>query len=461
MNHTLQPLEQRRLLASVYTLIDLGEAPSNSAASVRSIVNGNYVGNRSVSGREQAYVTSINGKPSSLAALNGANSSASWAINSSGTVVGASYNSGNRAGAVATQWKDGKTTNLGTGEALAVSDNGTVVGIANSRPVRFSNGQSFTLGNLPDGNGDTGKANGVNNSGTIVGSSGGRAFYWSNGRMIDLSFQAGATSGEAFAVSNDGVIVGQINNRAFRANGGFPTALPVREGSNSNVNSVAYDVNDEGVVVGVTSGSNGATLWDNSGGHSLASLVPNLDGWTLDAAVSISNDGRILGYGTVDGDRHAFALVPGALTYNNKRGYLYFTGGEVENDVAIGIKKGRIRLSYNGIFTTYNVNSINRINLTGNRFDDQISVGAGIIGVGIDGGAGNDTLSGADNSDRIVGGDGNDVLNGYGGRDELLGGNGNDTLIGGSSIDVLDGGPGNDKSDFDKRETRRNIESLV
>jgi Ca2+-binding RTX toxin-like protein len=43
----------------------------------------------------------------------------------------------------------------------------------------------------------------------------------------------------------------------------------------------------------------------------------------------------------------------------------------------------------------------------------------------------------------VDGGDGNDVLTGSSGDDVLRGGNGDDVLVGGPGTDVLDGGSGN------------------
>jgi Ca2+-binding RTX toxin-like protein len=58
-----------------------------------------------------------------------------------------------------------------------------------------------------------------------------------------------------------------------------------------------------------------------------------------------------------------------------------------------------------------------------------------LLGDMIDGGAGNDTISGLGGPDLLVGGLGNDVLLGF---------DGNDSLDGGAGRDILDGGLGND-----------------
>jgi hypothetical protein len=64
----------------------------------------------------------------------------------------------------------------------------------------------------------------------------------------------------------------------------------------------------------------------------------------------------------------------------------------------------------------------------------------------INGGLGNDTLSGAgaQNLVDLEGDDGNDVVTGGDSGDVVEGGNGDDTVDGGPGDDVIDGGPGND-----------------
>jgi Ca2+-binding RTX toxin-like protein len=58
-------------------------------------------------------------------------------------------------------------------------------------------------------------------------------------------------------------------------------------------------------------------------------------------------------------------------------------------------------------------------------------------GTTIDGGEGNDSLTGSAARDHLDGGHGNDTLNGAAGGDTLVGGQGNDTLTGGAGHDVF------------------------
>jgi Ca2+-binding RTX toxin-like protein len=89
------------------------------------------------------------------------------------------------------------------------------------------------------------------------------------------------------------------------------------------------------------------------------------------------------------------------------------------------------------------------LNVNGLVGNDKIngSVGlAALIKLGIDGGAGNDTINGGDGAEVLVGGDGDDVIDGNGGGDTGLLGAGNDTFIWdpGDGSDVVEGQDGAD-----------------
>jgi len=66
----------------------------------------------------------------------------------------------------------------------------------------------------------------------------------------------------------------------------------------------------------------------------------------------------------------------------------------------------------------------------------------------VQGGSGNDVLTGDDQANVLAGNAGNDTLSGNGGTDVLQGGDGDDTLDGGAGNDSLDGGAGTDVIDF-------------
>lgn len=79
----------------------------------------------------------------------------------------------------------------------------------------------------------------------------------------------------------------------------------------------------------------------------------------------------------------------------------------------------------------------------------------------LSGRAGDDFISGGAGNDTIGGGSGNDTLYGNIGNDMIQGGGGNDVIWGGAGRDSIDGGAGDNSSDYDRLETRINIQHLL
>ena len=103
-----------------------------------------------------------------------------------------------------------------------------------------------------------------------------------------------------------------------------------------------------------------------------------------------------------------------------------------------------VRLN-NQTLGTFPVNGISLITVDGLAGNDLVSIGPYIgIPAVLNGGPGNDHLSGGAGDDILHGGPGNDKLEGGNGNDVLTGEAGNDHLIGGAGLDMLIGGAGND-----------------
>lgn len=101
------------------------------------------------------------------------------------------------------------------------------------------------------------------------------------------------------------------------------------------------------------------------------------------------------------------------------------------------------------VITTFAISSINSIAVNLNDGDDQFVIDdtfGGVLAVPrtIDGGAGNDMISGGRGADTILGGIGNDTLSGRQGDDSIDGGTGNDFIHAGAGNDTVLGGDGND-----------------
>jgi Ca2+-binding RTX toxin-like protein len=106
--------------------------------------------------------------------------------------------------------------------------------------------------------------------------------------------------------------------------------------------------------------------------------------------------------------------------------------------------KGHVRLTM----------ASNTITVWGNDGDDRVEVGNHFGGsptsspvyvrAVLNGGIGNDTLTGTDFADEMRGGEGNDLLFGQAGDDVMDGGAASDLMYGGEGDDILSGDVGND-----------------
>jgi Ca2+-binding RTX toxin-like protein len=96
----------------------------------------------------------------------------------------------------------------------------------------------------------------------------------------------------------------------------------------------------------------------------------------------------------------------------------------------------------------------------GNDVITAAGLAAGVIGLTIDGGAGNDTITGSQGNDRLIGGDGNDTVIGGRGNDTALLGNGNDTFVWnpGDGSDVVEGQAGTDTLAFNGANVNEKID---
>lgn len=104
------------------------------------------------------------------------------------------------------------------------------------------------------------------------------------------------------------------------------------------------------------------------------------------------------------------------------------------------------------LITITDVNTVGSILIlaNGQNGDDTITAAGAMLGVAnlqIDGGNGNDTLTGSAGSETLRGSAGNDSLSGDDGDDTLVGGDGQDALNGDAGNDLLQGNVGNDTLD--------------
>jgi probable HAF family extracellular repeat protein len=251
---------------------------------------GQVVGySQDANGNLLAFTSSRNQPITSLGTLDGASSSEAFGVNNHGAVVGDSQN-----------------------------------GTQNHRPVLFSKSSVQDLGlggsNEPDA---IETAYAINDAGQIVGrhSAGQNAFHafsLLNGNMTDFS-TLGGTNGEALAINKNGLVVGDSDTAD-----GSPHAFVFDHAQLKDLGtlpgfataSYARGINSSGSIVGESDSADQkrAFLFTKGRLVELDKLAQNLSesGFnSLDVAYDINDQGWIVGYGTtVDHLTAAFVAVP-------------------------------------------------------------------------------------------------------------------------------------------------------
>jgi probable HAF family extracellular repeat protein len=262
---------------------------------------------------------------------------------------------------LAAVWKNSKMSALrnfsggSNGQAYWTNDQGQTVGVAENgiedatcstatpfQDLRFEaalwqpNGEIRQLHPL---RGDTvAFAFGINDEGQIIGASGlcsntavppfangaqaAHAVLWENdGSPRDLGgLVSGGSTNIATSINGRGEVAG-----ASQSSGGALHAflwtkdkgmqdLGTLEGDSLSVAPCCHTVNNRGQIVGFSIpgplGSGRAFLWQNGVMTDLNTLLPKDSPWYLLQALSINDAGQIVGYGTINGDVHAFLATP-------------------------------------------------------------------------------------------------------------------------------------------------------
>jgi uncharacterized delta-60 repeat protein len=138
-------------------------------------------------------------------------------------------------------------------------------------------------------------------------------------------------------------------------------------------------------------------------------------------------DGRIVLAGTTDGDFTVARLLgdpppPRTLVVDG-------TPGDDRISVDAAGDGVNLLITVNGVTTTRPLAGVTGITVNGNAGNDRIIVSNSLkLPATLDGGPGNDHLTGGGGNDMLLGGDGGDTLDGRGGADLFRGGAGTDTV---------------------------------
>lgn len=206
---------------------------------------------------------------------------------------------------------------LGGTNIMSTATNGRVhCGQANlpnrvSRAVKWENGQCVDLGTL---GGPAAYASAINKKGSIVGSSRTSSsnmlmsgFIFSNGKMTALPSPTQNDRSFAYNLNENDDVVGAINggwNAVKWEKAEKPVVLVQSQ-------SQAFDINNNGIVVGTAGNPGYAFVHDGKTLYNLNDITDGLNGVALNVARSINSQGCIAAYGFDNRFvMKAFLLIP-------------------------------------------------------------------------------------------------------------------------------------------------------
>jgi probable HAF family extracellular repeat protein len=264
-----------------------------------------------------------------LGTLHGDSTSSAFGVNDPGEVVGYSQNEQNvahaflwrsKGGMVALPKLPGGTTNF----AVAINAAGVIVGASdfqnsngNQDAVMWTaDGKIHDLGTVEGAQYSQG--NGINSRGRVSGqcSNTSGAFVWT--KKMGIRTLEGLVSGGStvsFGINNIGTVVGNA-----QATDGTHPVLWTANGKIRDLGTLAggfgtaFGSNDLNQIVGYSttaSDDSHAFLWTSKKGiQDLNDLIPTNSGWVLVWGSAINNAGQITGWGTINGENHAYLLTP-------------------------------------------------------------------------------------------------------------------------------------------------------
>jgi Ca2+-binding RTX toxin-like protein len=269
---------------------------------------------------------------------------------------------------------------------------------------------------------------------TIVGSAGNDTNIWNNGDNTD-TFDGGP--GDDLQIVN-GAPAGDLFTVQAAAGGAIANSVLFRRG-----NLVPFDVtlgNTERLQVNGLAGDDSIDASALPAGLIALELV---GGPGADTVVGSAGDDRIIWNPGDGSDTNDGGAGNDRVVVNGSDGSNSFSMGNTA--VAAGFD-----LRFVGPFTI-DIRDAETLEVNGRGGDDSIdasALAAGLVALELDGGEGNDTLTGSAGDDILRGGPGNDTLTAGLGTDQVFGDAGDDVLVWnpGDGSDFNDGGEGNDTS---------------
>lgn len=274
--------------------------------------------------------------PLLLSLLPGAQSGSARGINNNGEIVGYSYVASHRH---PTYWSSSSASpeDLGFPDGISyayassISDQGHIVGStgeiqSNSTAIQFRPGSPKKLEHLLGAG--LAYAWEVNASGLISGSANDTpskmnyawGVYWEDGLINDIGSGQGGNWTVAYGLNDAGVIVGYSlasdgRNIPFYWNNGSFTELPYL-GQGFGLQK-AYDINNNGDIVGASRDDSGAihpVMWKDGELVDYGIFPGNINGgWAEILAVNENGEGVGWGWG-LDGRKHALLFKDGDIT---------------------------------------------------------------------------------------------------------------------------------------------------
>lgn len=326
--------------APQYQIFDIGLVLESDDASqgVRVSPGGIAVGRSMRSGGSQAFTWTLSGGLVGLGELAGSPYCVSNSANDNGAVVGTCAQTFFGSGRRPVIWQNGTATVLPLpgsetiGDANQVNSSGIAVGSAGGGSLQFGviySGKTATpITQTTAGGSFFVTAFGINDSGRIVGQgidpnnaarNVGIVYDIGDDQAFEVTGLEGTNGALAFGVSNAGHVVGsammnQGSGTPFIwTEAGGMTAIPLPVGTTQGS---ARGVNSDGWAVGIASSAFAIPfLYDGTTTYRVADLIPAGTGWDLStntssSAMGISDDGIIVGTGVLNGEVHAYAMVP-------------------------------------------------------------------------------------------------------------------------------------------------------